>query len=61
MGEGATQAQAMAFRMDPLLAPPRTGGAGHVRELMLAVGRPADGMIVSSRLLLARLRAGDRK
>ena len=41
---------------DPLL----TGGAGYVRELMLAVGRAADGMIVSSRRrLLAHLRAGD--
>jgi len=41
---------------DPLL----TGGAGYMRELMLAVGRAADGMIVSSRRrLLAHLRAGD--
>jgi len=41
---------------DPLL----TGGAGYVRELMLAVGRAADGMIISSRRrLLAHLRAGD--
>jgi DNA-binding GntR family transcriptional regulator len=46
---------------DPLLAPLLTGGAGYVRELMLAVGRAADGMIVSSRRrrLLAHLRAGD--
>jgi len=45
---------------DPLLAPLLTGGAGHMRELMLAVGRAADGMIVSSRRrLLAHLRAGD--
>src|SRR5262245_13225997 len=40
---------------DPLL----TGGAGYMRELMLAVGRATDGMIVSSRRrLLAHLRAG---
>ena len=45
---------------DPLLAPLLTRGAGHVRELMLAVGRAADGMIVSSRRrLLAHLRAED--
>ncbi len=41
---------------DPLL----TRGAGYVRELMLEVGRAADGMIVSSRWrLLAYMRAGD--
>jgi len=44
---------------DPLLAPLLTGGAGYMRELMLAVGRAADGMIVSSRRLLAHLRVGD--
>ncbi len=45
---------------DPLLAPLLTGSAGYVRELMLAVGRAADGMIVSSRRrLLAHLRARD--
>ena len=45
---------------DPLLAPLLTGGAGYMRELMLAVGRAADGLIVSSRRrLLAQLRAGD--
>ena len=45
---------------DPLLAPLLTGGAGYVRELMLVVGRAADGMTVSSRRrLLAHLRAGD--
>jgi GntR family transcriptional regulator, transcriptional repressor for pyruvate dehydrogenase complex len=45
---------------DPLLAPLLTGSAAHVREVMLAVGRAADGMIVSSRRrLLAHLRAGD--
>ena len=45
---------------DPLLAPLLAGGAGYMRELMLAVGRAADGMIVSSRRrLLAHLRAGD--
>ncbi len=56
----------MIFRLladavdDPLLAPLLTGGAGCVREVMLAVGRAADGMIVSSRRrLLAHLRAGD--
>jgi hypothetical protein len=41
---------------DPLL----DGGTAYVRELMLAVGRPADGMIASSRRrLLAGLRASD--
>ena len=41
---------------DPLLA----GGGAYMREAMLAVGRGADGMIVSSRRrLLAHLRAGD--
>ena len=45
---------------EPLLAPLLTGGAGYAREVMLAVGRAADGMIVSSRRrLLAHLRAGD--
>ena len=45
---------------DPLLAPLLTGRAGYVREMMLAVGRAADGMIVSSsRRLLAHMRAGD--
>src|SRR5215475_8529318 len=44
---------------DPLPAP-LIGGAGYMRELMLAVGPAADGMIVSSRRrLLAHLRAGD--
>jgi len=45
---------------DPLLAPLLTRSAGHLRELMLAVGRAADGMIVSSRRRLqAHLRAED--
>ena len=45
---------------DPVLAPMLRGGAGYVRELMVAVGRVADGMVVSSRRrLLAHLRAGD--
>ena len=45
---------------DPLLAPLLTGKAGYVREMMLAVGRAADGTIVSSlRRLLAHIRAGD--
>ena len=45
---------------DPLLAPLLSGGAGYVREVMLAVGRAADGIITSSRRrLLASLRAGD--
>src|SRR4029077_4087263 len=45
---------------DPLLAPQLTGDAASVREVMLAVGHVADGMIVSSRRrLLAHLRAGD--
>ena len=45
---------------DPRLAPLLAGGATYAREMMLAVGRVADGMIVSSRRrLLAHLRAGD--
>ena len=45
---------------DPLLAPQLTADAASVREVMLAVGHVADGMIVSSRRrLLAHLRAGD--
>lgn len=45
---------------DPALAPLLNGGAAYARELMLAVGRAADGMIVSSRRrLLAHLRAGN--
>jgi hypothetical protein len=45
---------------DPLLAPQLTGAAASAREMMLAVGHAADGMIVSSRRrLLAHLRAGD--
>jgi GntR family transcriptional repressor for pyruvate dehydrogenase complex len=46
---------------DPTLAPLVKGSAPYVRELMLAAGRAADGMIVSSRRrLLAHMRAGDR-
>ncbi len=45
---------------DPLLAPLLTGAGAYMREAMLAVGRGADGMIVSSRRrLLAHLRVGD--
>jgi GntR family transcriptional regulator, transcriptional repressor for pyruvate dehydrogenase complex len=45
---------------DPLLAPLLTGCTAHVQEVMLAIGRAADGMTVSSRRrLLAHLRAGD--
>ena len=45
---------------DPVLAPVLRSGAGFARELMLAVGRAADGMIVSSRRrLLAHLRSRD--
>ena len=45
---------------EPLLAPPLTGSTAHVREVMLAIGRAADGMTVSSRRRLpAHLRAGD--
>jgi GntR family transcriptional regulator, transcriptional repressor for pyruvate dehydrogenase complex len=45
---------------DPLLAPQLTGGAAFASEVMLAVGRAADGMIVSSRQrLLAHCRGGD--
>ena len=71
MEEGMIQAQAMAAHAeifslladvvdDPLLAPLLTGGAAYMREMMLAVGRAADGMIVSSwRRLLAYMRPGD--
>ena len=45
---------------DPVLSPAARGDAGCVREVMVAVGRVADGMVVSSRRrLLAYLRAGD--
>ena len=45
---------------DPVLAPLQRGAAGYMREVMLGVGRAADGMIVSSRRrLLAHLRAGN--
>lgn len=45
---------------EPALAPMLQGGAGYVRELMVTVGRVADGIIVSSRRrLLAHLRSGD--
>ena len=43
---------------DPVLAPAQHGAAAYVREAMLAVGRVADGMIVSSRRrLLAHMYA----
>jgi DNA-binding FadR family transcriptional regulator len=45
---------------DLLLSPLLAGGAAYAREVMLVVGRAADGMIISSRRrLLAFLRAGD--
>ena len=45
---------------DPLLGPLLAGGGAYLRQVMLAVGRGADGMIVSSRRrLLAHLRVGD--
>jgi DNA-binding FadR family transcriptional regulator len=45
---------------DPLLSSLLAGGTAYAREVMLVVGRAADGMIVSSRRrLLAYLRAGD--
>jgi DNA-binding FadR family transcriptional regulator len=45
---------------DPALASALRGGAGYMNDLMLAVGRGADGMIASSRKrLLAHLRARD--
>jgi hypothetical protein len=43
-----------------VLAPVQSGAAGYVREVMLAVGRVADGMIISSRRrLLAHMYARD--
>ena len=63
---GRTAAHAEIFSLladvvdDALLAGLLTGGAANVREVMLAVGRAADGMIVSSRRrLLAHMRVGD--
>jgi GntR family transcriptional repressor for pyruvate dehydrogenase complex len=45
---------------DPVLAPLQRGAAGYMGEVMLGVGRAADGMIVSSRRrLLAHMRARD--
>jgi DNA-binding FadR family transcriptional regulator len=45
---------------DPVLVPMLSGGAGYMSDLMVAVGRAADGMIASSRKrLLAHMRAGD--
>ena len=45
---------------DPILSPVLRGAADMVRELLLAVGPGANGMIVGSRRrLLERLRAGD--
>jgi GntR family transcriptional regulator, transcriptional repressor for pyruvate dehydrogenase complex len=45
---------------DPALAPVLRGGAGCMNDLLLAVGRAADGMIASSRKrLLAHMRARD--
>jgi GntR family transcriptional regulator, transcriptional repressor for pyruvate dehydrogenase complex len=45
---------------DPLLTPLLDMDPGTMRETMLAVGRAADGMILSSRSrLMAHLRAGD--
>jgi DNA-binding GntR family transcriptional regulator len=45
---------------DPALAPVQRGVAGYMREVMLAVGRAADGMIVSSRRrLLAHMESRD--
>jgi DNA-binding FadR family transcriptional regulator len=44
---------------DPLLSSLLAGGAAYARDVMLVVGRAADGMIVSSRRrLLTYLRAG---
>jgi DNA-binding GntR family transcriptional regulator len=45
---------------DPVVSPVLRGAADMMRELLLAVGPGANGMIVSSRRrLLERLRAGD--
>src|ERR1700730_14120860 len=42
---------------DPVLVPMLSGGAGYMSDLMVAVGRGADGMIASSRKrLLAHMR-----
>ena len=45
---------------DPVLSPVLRGAADMMRELLLAVGPGANGLVASSRRrLLARLRAGD--
>ena len=60
MEERMIQAQAMAARVACARMTVLQLAALHVRELMLAVGRAADGMVVSSRRrLLADLRRGD--
>jgi DNA-binding GntR family transcriptional regulator len=43
---------------DPVLAPILSGGTGCLPDLMTVVGPAADGMIASSRRLLAHLGAG---
>lgn len=49
-----------AIQADALFAPALRIGARHAQDLMLVVGRAADGMIVSSRRrLLAHLQSGD--
>jgi GntR family transcriptional regulator, transcriptional repressor for pyruvate dehydrogenase complex len=58
--EAAAHAEILSLLADMVDDLVLTGGTAHVQDVMPAVGRAADGMIVSSRLrLLAHLRAGD--
>ena len=59
-GRKAAHAEIFSLLADLVDDPLLTGRAGYVREMKLAVGCAADGMIVSSRRrLLAHMRAGD--
>jgi DNA-binding GntR family transcriptional regulator len=58
--KAAAHAEIFGLLADVAGDPVLRGGAGYVRELMVAVGQVADGMVISSRRrLLAHLRAGD--
>lgn len=58
--KAAAHAEIFGLLADVAGDPVLRGGAGYVRELLMAVGQVADGMVISSRRrLLAHLRAGD--
>lgn len=58
--KAAAHAEIFRLLADVLNYPLLTGDAAYMRDVMLTVGRAADGMIVSSRRrLLAQLRVGD--